>query len=271
MEPACSRRGELDHLGERSRATLLGEAEQRDQDLRRRECVRKRAVTRIGGRAEEVGELREREALASPVQETPREPDGVDDGSGDAPAGEALDGLVEEPHVEAGVVCSEGRVACEGEEPAHGELGTGRAAQLDVAQPGQTGDRLRQRDPRIDERLEGLGDLERFHANRADLAHAVARGRQTRGLEVEDDELGVLDQRFRLRSVGEADARAEPTQPGVTVDDVREKRVGQARRRTLEREQDACRLLRSHRSPARLDELDEPVGGIERQLHRAPP
>ena len=72
-------------------------------------------------------ELREGEALAPPVEEPAREPDGVDDRRGDAPAGEPLDGAVEEADVEAGVVRGERRVAREREEAADGELRTRRA------------------------------------------------------------------------------------------------------------------------------------------------
>ncbi len=171
-------------------------------------------MTRIGRRAEEVRELREREALASPVQEPPREPDGVDHGGGDAPAGEPLDGVVEEAHVEAGVVCGERCITGEREEATNGELLTRRAPQLGVAQAGQPGDRRWQRDPGVDQRLERLGDLERPHANRADLAHAVARGREPGRLEVEDDELGVLDERVGLRAVREARRERRATSGG---------------------------------------------------------
>jgi hypothetical protein len=47
--------------------------------------------------------------------------------------------------------------------------------------------------------------------------------------------------------------------------------VGERRRSALEGEEDARRLFRTDGATPRLDELDEPVGGIERQLHRAPP
>ena len=157
--------------------------------------------------------------------------------------------MVEEADVEAGVVRGERCVAGEREEAADGELRTRCAAQLGVAQAGQPGDRRRERDPGLDERLERLGDLERLDAHRADLAHAVARGREPGRLEVEDDELGVLDQRVGLRAVRETDASAEPREPGVTVDDVGEQRVRECRRRALEREEHACRLLRRDRAP----------------------
>ncbi len=146
MEPARARRRELDDLGERARAALLGETEERDEDLRRRERVGERAMARLRGRAEEVRELREREALAPSVEEPAREPDGVDDRRCDAPAREALDGAVEETDVEARVVGGERRVAREREEPPDRELGPGRASEVGVAKPGQPGDRRRERD-----------------------------------------------------------------------------------------------------------------------------
>ena len=71
--------------------------------------------------------------------------------------------------------------------------------------------------------------------------------------------------------VGEADAPAEPGEARVAVDDVGEQGVGERRRRALEREEHARRLLRPDRAAPRVDELDEPVGGVERELHRAPP
>ncbi len=86
MEPPRARRGELDDLGERPRSSLLREAEQRDEDLRRRDGVRQRAVARLARRPEEMRELREREALAAAMQEATREPDRVDDGRSDTPA-----------------------------------------------------------------------------------------------------------------------------------------------------------------------------------------
>ena len=57
MEPPLPWRGELDHLGKCPRAALLSEAEQRHEDLRRRDGVRQRAMTGVGGGAEEVREL----------------------------------------------------------------------------------------------------------------------------------------------------------------------------------------------------------------------
>ncbi len=60
---------------------------------------------------------------------------------------------------------------------------------------------------------------------------------------------------------------AQPGEPRVTVDDVGEQGVRQRRGCTFEREENPGGLLRPDRALPRLDELDEPVGGIERQLH----
>ena len=250
MEPPRPRRSELDDLGERPRAALLREPEERDEDLRRRERVGQRAMARLARRAEEVREPRQREALAPPVQQAPGEPDRVDHRRGDPAPGQSLDGVVEEPDVEAGVVRHERRIAGEREKAAgRASSGARRCAQLGVAEPGERAIGRRQRDAGIDERLEGLRDLERLDPHGADLAHAVARRREAGRLEVEDDELGVLDERVGLRSVGEPDARAEPGETGVTVDDVGEQRVRERRGRALEREENARRLLATRPRP----------------------
>ena len=44
--------------------------------------------------------------------------------------------------------------------------------------------------------------------------------------------------------------------------------MGERRRSALEREEHARRLLGRDRAPARMDQLDEAVGGVERELHR---
>ena len=127
-------RGELDHLREGPRAALLREPEERDEDLGRRDRIRERAVARLARRPEEVRELPQREPLAATLEEPACEPHGVDDGRRHPPAGEALDGAVEEADVEARVVGGERRVAREREEAADRELGSRRRAELGVAQ-----------------------------------------------------------------------------------------------------------------------------------------
>ena len=136
-----------------------------------------------------------------------------------------------------------------------------------VADPRESRDVRRKRRARVDERLEGLLDREGAHANRADLADAAAARGEAGGLEVEDDELGVLDLDVRVRRVGEPDARAEPRQPRVAFDDVLEQRASERSRCPLEREEHVRRVLGSDRPAPRLHELDEPIRSVERELH----
>ena len=268
---ACSRRargrGELDDLGERPCAALLCEPEQRDEDLGRGDGVGQRAVAGLARRAEEVRELAQREALAPAVEKAAREPDGVDDGGGDPAAREPLDRAVDEADVEAGVVSAERRVAGEREEPADRELGSRRAAELGVLQAGQPRDRRRQRHAGLHERLERVRDLERLDANRTDLADAVTTRGEPGRLEVEDDDLGVLDERLGAGLAGEPDACAAPHEARVAVDDVGEERVRQRDGSALEREEHARGVLRRDGAATRVDQLDETVGGVERELH----
>ena len=176
--------------------------------------------------------------------------------------------MIEESHVEAGVVRGERRVAREGQEPPHRVLEPGSAAELRVVQAGQPRDRRREGDARLDERLERLGDLELPHAHGPDLAYAVAGSGEPGRLEVEHDDLGVLDREIVVRVVREADAAAEPAEPRVPLHDVGEERVGERLGRTLEREEHARRLHRADRAAASLNQLDESIGRVEAPLHR---
>ena len=81
---------------------------------------------------EEVGQLGEADAPRAPVEQPPREPDGVDDGGRHPPARDPLHLAVEEREVEAGVVRDEHAVPGEVEEAAHRVLG---CAALHAATP----------------------------------------------------------------------------------------------------------------------------------------
>ena len=78
---------------------------------------------------------------------------------------------------------------------------------------------------------------------------------------------GALERGRRARRIGEPDRGAAPREPGVARDDVVEQRPRDRRRRRGEREERAGGLARRDRAAARLDELDEPVGGVEGELH----
>ena len=211
----------------------------------------------------------QRDTLAAAREQAPREPDRVEDGRRTAAARQPLDRPVEEGHVEAGVVRDERHVARELEEAPERELDARRPSQVLLPDPGERGDETGQRRARVDERLERVDDLERAHPHGADLADAAVLRGQPGRLEVEDDELRVLERHVRVRIVREADPRPEEGEPRVALDDVVEERAGERGRGALEREQHASGLVRPDRAVSRLHELDEPVGGIERELHRS--
>ena len=176
-EPPGSRRRELDELGDGARAPLLGEPEQREQDLGRRLRVGERAMAGPHGRPEELGERAEPDAGDPALEQAAREPHGVDHRRCEPPPGQPLHLDVEEAEVEAGVVRDEDGVARELEEAPHRELGRWRAAQRGRLDPRERRDRRRQRPPRVDERLEGLRQLELADPNGADLADPGGPGR----------------------------------------------------------------------------------------------
>jgi hypothetical protein len=267
MKSTRAWRSELDDVTDRPSAALLREAEEGDQNLGGRKRIRKRSVARLPRRPEEVRELLEREALAAPVEEPSGEPHGVDDRRRYALPGELLDRAVEESDVEPSVVRNERCVAGESEKAKDGEFCAWRAAELPSRDPRQSRDRRREDDARVDERLERLVDRQCANADCPDLAHAIATRREPGRLEIEDDELGVLDRRLAASVAGKADPRSEPGQSRITVDDVGQQAARERRRRTLESEEDARRVLRSDRAPPCVHQLDQPVCGIERELH----
>ena len=247
-----------------------------------RSCARPSSETRISAVASASGSARWHGAVDAPKKcasrlsekrslrpcsSRLREPDRVDDRRGEAPAREALELVLEEGDVEARVVRDEHGVARELEEAADGDLRARRAAQVLVPDPRQRGDVRRQEDAGIHERLERVRDREPAYADGADLADPARARREPGRLEVEDDELGVLDLDSAVRLDREADARAEPREPRVALDDVLEQRARERGRRPLEREEDARRLLRADRAAAGLHELHEPIRGVERELH----
>ena len=111
-----ARGGELDEVGQRAGAPLLGEPDQDDEDLRGRPGVRQGAVARLGRDAEEVRERRQPDATRPPGEEPSCEPHGVHDGCGDSPARQVRHLAVEEREVEPRVVRDQRGVAGEREQ-----------------------------------------------------------------------------------------------------------------------------------------------------------
>ena len=105
-----------------------------------------------------------------------------------------------------------------------------------------------------------------------DLADPVAARREPGRLEVDDDVGRRLERQVvERRAVGEA-RRAPPRQarraspPTTSSSRLAREPCGAVR----EREESGRRLLGRHRAVPLLDELDEPVGGVERELHERP-
>ena len=236
------------------------------EHLGRRLGVGKRAVAGSGRDAEEVGQRGEADATEPSLEQPARERGRAERRLRQAPAVHPQQLLLEEALVEAGVVGDEERVAGEVEEAIDHARDGRRLPQLRLAQAGEAGDRRRERDSRVDEGLEGVDGLERAHANGADLADAVARGREPGRLEVEDDELGLVQQRVGSRS-GERDGGAGAGDPAVAGGEVGQERAGEAVRDRGRGEERAGRLGRPRaiRAPRAC-----PPAGPARRVRAAP-
>ena len=98
---------------------------------------------------------------------------------------------------------------------------------------------------------------------------ADGAGREAGRLEVDDDVRRRLERDPRTRRLGEPDARTAPGESGVADDDIVEQRAGEPGRNVAERVEGTRGVLGRNRPVAGLDELDQPVGGVERELHDA--
>ena len=108
-----------------------------------------------------------------------------------------------------------------------------------------------------------------LHPNRADLADAVATRGEPGRLEVEDDELGVLDQRRRRCAPSASPTRAprQASRASPSTTSARSEWASVAGARSSAKSARAA-SSGDDRAAARVDELDEAVGGVERELHR---
>jgi hypothetical protein len=167
-------------------------------------------------------------------------------------------------------VGDEDGVACEREEAAHDGGDRRRAPQLLVAQARQRRHGRLQPRPRVRERLEGRGRLQRHDPNGAELARPREARPEARRLEVEHHERRVLEQQPVAARRGERDQIAGPAQPRVGAHRVVEERAREpGRDRAAELEDGACGLVGGDRPAPLLDELHQPVGGIQTELHPA--
>ena len=214
--------------------------------------------------------MRERAEVEAPRaagEEPASKGSGVDDGRRYPPTERSLDHTVEERDVETGVVSDEDGLSREGEKAADGRLDAGGAAKHVVADPGERRGRGRERPAGVDEGLERPGRLERAQADGADLADASARRRETGRLEVDDDERRRLEGNVECEARRERNARAAPGKASVRLHDLAEQRSREPDGRACEREKSLRRLVRGDGPTVLLDELDEPVGGVQPKLH----
>ena len=219
---------ERDELGDRARAALLREPDQREQHLGRRLRVRQRAVARLHRRAEEVGELREARARHAAGEQPPRERHRVDDRRRRAATRSGARSRGRGTTRSKRALCATSTASpANARKPLHRGGARRRAPQLPVGEPGQRRDRGRERHVRVDERLELVDDLEAAHLDGADLADLRRAGPQARRLEVDDDVRRVLEQEVGAERAREPDGVAVPREARVGLDDVREERAGE--------------------------------------------
>ena len=205
MNPARAGRGQGAQLRQRARAAFLGEPDQVHEHLGRGLGVGERAVTGLRRNAEEVRERGQPHAAEPSLEEAARER-----GRAERRLGQAWSpSCCSRKRWSNRALCATSRSSPANARNRRSTLEIdGRASELLLAQAGQPRDRLGERDPRIDERLERADELEPPHAHRADLADLVAPGREPGRLEVEDDERGFFEQR-----VGEAARGGRPSFP----------------------------------------------------------
>ena len=116
--------------------------------------------------------------------------------------------------------------------------------------------------------MELVRELELADANRPDLAdtrHARAKARR---FEVHDDVRCALDRQIRAERRRQADGVAAPRHPRVLAYDLVQQRARETDRRLPQREQPPGRLVDGDGPAPLLDQLDEPIGRVEAQLHR---
>ena len=229
-------------------------------------------MARLGGDAEEVRELPQRDTLAAAREQASGEPDGVEDGRRAAAAGEPLDRPIEEATRRSGRCARRAarRPRTRGSAGARARCAApvaGRSCRIPVsaatspgsAAPGSTS-------------VSNVSTTSSARTRTAPISQMreLVRG-QPRRLEVEDDELRVLERHVRVRIGRRARPRPAPGEARIALDHVVKQRAGEGGGGALEREQHAGGLVRRHRAVSRLDELDEPVGGVEGELHRFEP
>ncbi len=240
VHASFARRGEGAQLGEAAGTQLLGEPDQPHEHLRGRLRVRQRSVAGSGCHPEEVGERREADPVHAAIEQAAGERRGAKRRLRQPAAFAPPQLPLEEALVEAGVVRNQRCLGGKDDEAAEHGRDAGRVPQVALAQPGQTGNRLRERNARIDKGLEAVDQLERLDADRAQLADPAGLRREPGRLQVEDHELRLLQQ--RVRRARERHGRPRAEDPAVAGAHLGHERGGEPRRDRARRKQDPRRV-----------------------------
>ena len=199
MEPARPRRRELDDLGQRPGAALLREPEQRDEDLRGRQRIGQapggtaRTTCRRSARAGSS------ENALAPAAASSRRASQTVSTTGAAtrrPVSRST-ARSRKPTSKRALCATSGASPANPRKRRTASSDAGRAAQRRRRRiPVSARDRAaaaRRPGGRASRSVSSISSA--AHPHRADLAHAIAARREPGRLEVEDDELGVLDER----------------------------------------------------------------------------
>ena len=177
--------------------------------------------------------------------------------------------VIEERHVEARVVRDEHGVTGEGQEPPDDRGDRRRAAQLHVAEAGQRGDGRLKSLPRVRKQSRSA----RVSSRRSIRTAPNSQGRADPGRR-------PVVSRSKTTKVASSRSSSSPGAPASPIRSPDQRSRASARHRVVEqrpREPDGnrapelqdgpCGLIGGDRAAMLLHELDEPVGGIEAQLH----
>ena len=240
MHTSLAGRSQGAQLGNAASSQLLRKSDQTNEDLGRRLRVGQRAVTGSGRDPEKMNERGEADPPHAAgeqaacegcrTQRRLRQPAAL------SPAQLAL----EETLVEARIVRDEGRVAGEGRKPVDNRSDGRSAPQVPLLQPGQASHPLGEGNTRIDQRLKAVDELERTYPDRTQFADPAGLLRKARRLQVEDHELGLLQQ--WIRCACERDRRRRAHDPAVTGAHLAEERGGKPGRYRAAREQQPRRF-----------------------------
>src|SRR5262249_713110 len=174
VDAAPSRSGKRAQLGDTSGTPLLGKADEVQEHLCGCFGVWKRTVARGRRNAEEGGKRGKADAPAPAFEQAAGKRGRTEGRFGETTTMQHKELSLEKALVEPGVVSDEQRVSGERQEARKHLRGRRRGPELALAEARQAGDDIGKLNLRIHKRLKRVDELERAHANGADLADLTA-------------------------------------------------------------------------------------------------